>query len=224
MGDSHMGLQARMMSQAMRKLVGAVSQTNTTLVFTNQLRMKIGVMFGSPETTAGGNALKFYSSIRLDIRRIETLKEGTEAVANRVRVKVIKNKVAPPFKQAEFTIGYGTGYDRLDELIELAQDKDVALITKSGSFLTFEQTGDKAQGKNKAKVYLAEHPEVAHAIEKKVREVKLGGRGIESMPTLEQLREQLAAKEAAATAVAKEMADAAAAKETPEPTEEAQPF
>ena len=168
MGDQHVGLQARLMSQALRKLAGNLSRANTICLFTNQIREKIGVMFGSPETQPGGRALKFYSSQRLDIRRIETLKEGTEAVGNRVRVKVVKNKVAPPFRQAEFDIEYGVGISKEGGLIDMALEHD--LIQKSGSFFSY---GDErlGQGRNNAKIYLDSHPEVAKEIEGKVYEI-----------------------------------------------------
>ena len=165
MGDVTVGLQARMMSQAMRKLAGNLNRTSTLCVFTNQIREKVGVMFGSPETQPGGRALKFYSSQRLDIRRIETLKEGTEAVGNRVRVKVVKNKVAPPFRQAEFDIEFGRGISTAGCLIDLGIEHSV--VTKSGSFFSYgeERLG---QGRNNAKAFLDEHPEVAREIESKV--------------------------------------------------------
>jgi recombination protein RecA len=157
MGDSHVGLQARLMSQALRKIAGTLNRTGTICIFTNQLREKIGVMFGSPETTPGGRALKFYSSVRLDIRRIETLKEGTEAVGNRVRVKVVKNKVAPPFKQAEFDIAYGEGISWEGSVLDVALDRKV--IQKSGSYFSF---GDErlGQGRTNVKAFMVEHPDV----------------------------------------------------------------
>src|SRR5437764_13174917 len=167
MGDQSVGLQARMMSQAMRKLAGNLNRANTLCVFTNQIREKVGVMFGSPETQPGGRALKFYSSQRLDIRRIETLKEGTEAIGNRVRVKVVKNKVAAPFRQAEFDIEYGQGISSEGCILDLALEHN--LISKSGSFFAY---GDErlGQGRNNAKAYLREHPEVAKEIEDKIYE------------------------------------------------------
>jgi recombination protein RecA len=157
MGDSHVGLQARLMSQALRKIAGNLNRTGTICIFTNQLREKIGVMFGSPETTPGGRALKFYSSVRLDIRRIETLKEGTEAVGNRVRVKVAKNKVAPPFKQAEFDIAYGEGISWEGSVLDVALDRKV--IQKSGSYFSF---GDErlGQGRTNVKAFMVEHPDI----------------------------------------------------------------
>src|SRR5215204_3777991 len=167
MGDSHVGLQARLMSQALRKLAGNLSRAKTVCLFTNQIREKIGVMFGSPETQPGGRALKFYSSQRLDIRRIETLKEGTEAVGNRVRVKVVKNKVAAPFRQAEFDIEYGKGISSSGCILDLGIEHNI--VTKSGSFFSY---GDErlGQGRHNAKAYLDEHVEVAKEIETKVYE------------------------------------------------------
>ncbi|GAA3856298.1 recombinase RecA [Tessaracoccus defluvii] len=166
MGDSHVGLQARLMSQALRKMTGALKTSNTTAIFINQLREKIGVMFGSPETTTGGRALKFYSSIRLDVRRIETLKDGTEMVGNRTRVKVVKNKVAPPFKQAEFDIIYGQGISREGSLIDMGVD--AGIIRKAGAWFTYE--GDQlGQGKENARNYLRNNPDVAAEIERRIR-------------------------------------------------------
>ncbi|MEN9731968.1 MAG: hypothetical protein RL488_1278 [Actinomycetota bacterium] len=170
MGDSHVGLQARLMSQALRKLTGGLNATNTTMIFINQLREKIGVFFGSPETTAGGKALKFYASVRLDIRRIETLKDGQDAVGNRTRVKVVKNKMAAPFKQAEFDIIYGVGISREGSLIDFGVEHDI--IKKSGAWYTYE--GDQlGQGKENARNYLIENAEIANEIEKKIK-TKLG--------------------------------------------------
>src|SRR3954454_5408430 len=166
MGDTTVGLQARMMSQAMRKLAGNLNRTNTIILFTNQIREKVGVMFGSPETQPGGRALKFYSSQRLDIRRIETLKEGTEAVGNRVRVKVVKNKVAAPFRQAEFDIEYGVGISREGGLLDFGMEQD--LVQKSGSFFSYGDTR-LGQGRNNAKQFLTDNPELALEIETKVR-------------------------------------------------------
>jgi recombination protein RecA len=170
MGDSHVGLQARLMSQALRKLAGNLNRAKTVCLFTNQIREKIGVMFGSPETQPGGRALKFYSSQRLDIRRIETLKEGTEAVGNRVRVKVVKNKVAPPFRQAEFDIEYGAGISKEGGLLDIALEHD--LIQKSGSFFSYGETR-LGQGRNNTKEFLRDNPELAAELERKVQE-KLG--------------------------------------------------
>ncbi|MFD0205460.1 MULTISPECIES: recombinase RecA [Saccharothrix] len=170
MGDNHVGLQARLMSQALRKITGALSSSNTTAIFINQLREKIGVMFGSPETTTGGKALKFYASVRLDVRRIETLKDGGEPVGNRTRVKVVKNKVAPPFKQAEFDILYGQGISREGSLIDMGVDQGI--LRKSGAWYTYE--GDQlGQGKENARKFLRENPDVANEIEKRIKE-KLG--------------------------------------------------
>jgi recombination protein RecA len=167
MGDSLPGLQARLMSQALRKLTASISKSNTLVIFINQIRMKIGVMFGSPETTTGGNALKFYASVRLDIRRIGALKNGEDVVGNATRVKVVKNKVAPPFKVVEFDIMYGEGVSKTGELIDLGDKAGV--VEKSGSWYSYD--GQRiGQGRENAKTYLKEHPEVADAIEKKVRE------------------------------------------------------
>ena len=170
MGDAHVGLQARLMSQALRKLTGALNSTKTTAIFINQLREKIGVFFGSPETTAGGKALKFYASVRLDIRRIETLKDGADAVGNRTRVKVVKNKLAAPFKQAEFDIIYGVGISREGSLIDFGVDQEI--VKKSGAWYTYD--GDQlGQGKENARNYLLANPGVADEIEKKIK-TKLG--------------------------------------------------
>ncbi len=170
MGDSHVGLQARLMSQALRKLAGALNQTKTTAIFINQLREKVGVMFGSPETTSGGRALKFYSSVRLDVRRIETLKDGTEAVGSRTKVKVVKNKVAPPFKTAEFDILFGLGISREGGLIDLGVEQGI--VRKSGAWYTYE--GDQlGQGQENARNFLRDNPDLANEIEKKIKE-KLG--------------------------------------------------
>ncbi|MFC5146026.1 recombinase RecA [Streptomyces aureoversilis] len=170
MGDSHVGLQARLMSQALRKITSALNQSKTTAIFINQLREKIGVMFGSPETTTGGRALKFYASVRIDIRRIETLKDGTEAVGNRTRCKVVKNKVAPPFKQAEFDILYGQGISREGGLIDMGVEH--GFIRKAGAWYTYE--GDQlGQGKENARNFLKDNPDLANEIEKKIKE-KLG--------------------------------------------------
>jgi recombination protein RecA len=170
MGDSHVGLQARLMSQALRKITGALNASGTTAIFINQLREKVGVMFGSPETTTGGRALKFYSSVRLDIRRIETLKDGADAVGNRTRVKVVKNKVAPPFKQAEFDMLYGHGISKEGSLIDMGVEQ--AIVRKSGAWYTYE--GDQlGQGKENARKFLKDNPDVADEIEKRIKE-KLG--------------------------------------------------
>ncbi|MFQ6332904.1 recombinase RecA [Methylophilus sp. 3sh_L] len=167
MGDSHMGLQARLMSQALRKLTGNIKRTNTLVIFINQIRMKIGVMFGNPETTTGGNALKFYSSVRLDIRRTGAIKKGDEVIGSETKVKVIKNKVAPPFKQAEFDIMYGEGISRLGEVIELGTN--LKLVEKSGAWYSYN--GEKiGQGKENAKEFLRENPAIAAEIEAKIRD------------------------------------------------------
>ena len=167
MGDSHVGLQARLMSQALRKLTGSIKQTNTLVIFINQIRMKIGVMFGNPETTSGGNALKFYSSVRMDIRRTGSVKEGDEVVGNETRVKVVKNKVAPPFKQAEFQIMYGKGIYHMGEVIDLGVK--LGLVDKSGAWYAYQ--GDKiGQGKANAARFLSENPEIAAEIEANIRE------------------------------------------------------
>lgn len=191
MGDSHVGLQARLMSQALRKLTGGLSSTNTTMIFINQLREKIGVFFGSPETTAGGKALKFYASVRLDIRRIETLKDGTDAVGNRTRVKVVKNKMAPPFKQAEFDILYGTGISREGSLIDFGVEHEI--VRKSGAWYTYD--GDQlGQGKENSRNFLIENPAVANEIEQKIM-TKLG---VGVPKTVETKAEPPAGKSAAA--------------------------
>lgn len=167
MGDSHMGLQARLMSQALRKLTGNIKRTNTMVIFINQIRMKIGVMFGNPETTTGGNALKFYASVRLDIRRTGAIKKGDEVIGSETRVKVVKNKVAPPFKQAEFDILYGEGISRLGEIIEMGTT--LKLVEKSGAWYSYK--GEKiGQGKDNAREYLKEHPAIAAEVEAKIRE------------------------------------------------------
>jgi recombination protein RecA len=167
MGDSHMGLQARLMSQALRKLTGNIKRTNTLVIFINQIRMKIGVMFGNPETTTGGNALKFYASVRLDIRRTGAIKKGDEVIGSETRVKVVKNKVAPPFKQAEFDILYGEGISREGEIIELGSN--LKLVEKAGAWYSYK--GEKiGQGKDNARDYLKEHPEIANEIDARIRE------------------------------------------------------
>jgi len=184
MGDSHMGLQARLMSQALRKMTANIKNSNTLVIFINQIRMKIGVMFGSPETTTGGNALKFYSSVRLDIRRIGSIKDGDEVVGNETRVKVVKNKVAPPFKQAEFQIMYGTGIYRMGEIIDLGVK--IGVLEKSGAWYAYQ--GDKVgQGKKNVAQYLEENPEVAAEIESRIRGELLNkaGRNNENVRELE---------------------------------------
>jgi recombination protein RecA len=166
MGDSHIGLQARLMSQALRKLTAAISKSRTTMIFINQIREKVGVMFGNPETTSGGRALKFYASVRLDIRKLEQIKSGTDPVGSRTRVKVVKNKVAPPFQVAEFDIMYGKGISRTGDLIDLGLKHEI--VGKSGSWYTY---GDAriGQGRENAKTYLEEHPEIADELEEKIR-------------------------------------------------------
>jgi recombination protein RecA len=178
MGDTHVGLQARLMSQALRKLTSNLNKSNTICIFINQLREKIGVMFGSPETTPGGRALKFYSSVRLDIRRIESIKDGVEVVGNRTRVKVVKNKVAPPFKQAEFDIMYGRGISREGSLLDIAVDLDI--VKKSGAWYTYE--GEQlGQGRENAKTFLCEHPEIMMEIQDRVlRQVGITDEGVEA--------------------------------------------
>lgn len=184
MGDSHVGLQARLMSQALRKLTGGLNQTKTTAIFINQLREKIGVFFGSPETTAGGKALKFYASVRLDIRRIETLKDGTEAVGNRTRVKVVKNKMAPPFKQAEFDILYGVGISREGSLIDFGVEHGI--VKKSGAWYTYdgEQLG---QGKENARNFLLKNGDIAADIENKIKQKLSIGQPAAAAPESDEL-------------------------------------
>ncbi|MDQ6780214.1 MAG: recombinase RecA [Candidatus Eremiobacteraeota bacterium] len=179
MGDAHMGLQARLMSQALRKLTAAISKSRTTMIFINQIREKVGVMFGSPETTSGGRALKFYASVRLDIRKLEQIKSGTDPVGSRTRVKVVKNKVAPPFQVAEFDIMYGKGISRTGDLIDIGLKHEI--VGKAGSWYTYGDTRI-GQGRENAKVYLEEHPEVADAIEAKIRStfVRQGGSPVEN--------------------------------------------
>ncbi|KUO75325.1 MAG: DNA recombination/repair protein RecA [Clostridia bacterium BRH_c25] len=168
MGDTHVGLQARLMSQALRKLAGAISKSNTTAIFINQLREKVGVMFGNPETTPGGRALKFYASVRLDVRRIENIKQGNDVVGSRTRVKVVKNKVAPPFKQAEFDIMYGEGISREGSVLDVAVNNDIVL--KSGAWYSYGDTRI-GQGRENAKQYLKENPELTKELDKKLREM-----------------------------------------------------
>lgn len=168
MGDSHVGLQARLMSQALRKLTAVISKSNCTVIFINQLREKVGVMFGNPETTTGGRALKFYSSVRLDVRRIESLKQGGEVIGNRTRVKVVKNKIAPPFKEAEFDIMFGEGISTVGDILDLAAENNI--INKSGAWYAYE--GNKiGQGRENAKQYLRDNPEMCAEVERKVREL-----------------------------------------------------
>lgn len=166
MGDSHMGLQARLMSQALRKLTGVISRSNVTVIFINQIRMKIGVMFGNPETTTGGNALKFYSSVRMDIRRISQIKQGDEVIGNRTRVKVVKNKIAPPFRQAEFDIMYNQGISRSGDVLDLAVEHGI--VEKSGAWFAYNDA-KIGQGREAAKTYLQENPKVLEEVAKKVR-------------------------------------------------------
>ena len=166
MGDSHVGLQARLMSQALRKLTAVISKSNCIVIFINQLREKVGVMFGNPETTTGGRALKFYSSVRLDVRRIEAIKQQGEVIGNRTRIKVVKNKIAPPFREAEFDIMFGQGISKEGDILDLAADLDI--VNKSGAWYAYN--GDKiGQGRENAKTYLREHPEVRDEIEQQVR-------------------------------------------------------
>ena len=167
MGDSHVGLQARLMSQALRKLSGAINKSKVIAIFINQLREKVGVMFGNPETTPGGRALKFYSSVRLDVRRVETIKQGNDMIGNRTRIKVVKNKVAPPFKQADIDIMYGEGISREGSIIDIATEMDI--INKSGAWYSFENER-LGQGRENAKQFLKENPQIADAIERKIRE------------------------------------------------------
>jgi len=167
MGDAHMGLQARLMSQALRKLTATISKSNTSVIFINQIRMKIGVFMGNPETTTGGNALKFYSSVRLDIRRIGAIKDGQDVTGNRTRVKVVKNKLAPPFKEVEFDIMYGEGISREGDILDLAVEKEI--VEKSGAWFSFERERI-GQGRENSKIFLKEHPDVAKAVEEKIME------------------------------------------------------
>ena len=173
MGDSHMGLQARLMSQALRKLTAAISKSDCTVIFINQLRQKIGIMFGNPETTTGGNALKFYASVRMDVRRVESLKQQGEVIGNHTRVKIVKNKVAPPFREAEFDIMFGKGISREGDILDLATNLDI--VNKAGAWYAYQ--GEKiGQGRENAKIYLTEHPELCDAIEALIREhYHLGG-------------------------------------------------
>ena len=179
MGDSHVGLQARLMSQALRKLAGAINKSKCIVVFINQLREKVGVMFGSPETTTGGRALKFYASVRLDVRRIETLKQGGEFIGNRTRIRVVKNKVAPPFKEAEFDIMYGRGISREGDVLDLAANENI--VVKSGAWYNY-QDGRLGQGRENVKKYLHDNPQLLNEIENKVRE-KYGFKPLEEEET-----------------------------------------
>ncbi len=177
MGDNKVGLQARLMSQALRKLTSAISKTKTTCIFINQLREKIGIMFGNPETTTGGNALKFYASVRLDIRRVSQLKDGEEAIGNSVRVKVVKNKVAPPFRKAEFDIMFGEGISRTGEIVDLGVQYDI--IKKSGSFFSYNDT-KLAQGRDRTKALIADNPELAEELEMKIAEAIKGNAEVDA--------------------------------------------
>lgn len=204
MGDSFVGLQARLMSQALRKLTGVLNRTGTVAIFTNQLREKIGVMFGSPETTTGGRALKFYSSVRLDIRRIETLKEGTDAVGNRVRVKVVKNKVSPPFRQSEFDIIYGSGISWAGSVLDVGLDNRI--VEKSGSYFSFEDER-LGQGRANARAFLEEHPATLDRIIRRIEEaegvqITGGGRDAEAVPAPEVAEAEADATPEDATAAA----------------------
>jgi recombination protein RecA len=183
MGDAHMGVQARLMSQALRKLTGTIAKSQTIVIFINQIRMKIGVMFGNPETTTGGNALKFYASQRLDIRRIGAIKDGEQVIGNRTRVKVVKNKVAPPFKEVEFDIMYGVGISKEGDLLDLASNENI--VEKSGAWFSYD--GERiGQGREQAKTFLREHPEVLQKIENQVFE-KFGiRRGPAAVPAPEE--------------------------------------
>jgi len=187
MGDSHMGLQARLMSQALRKLTGATNHSNTAVVFVNQLREKVGVFFGSPEVTPGGRALKFYSSVRIDLRRIETLKQQTEAVGTRVRAKVVKNKVAPPFKQAEFDIMFVCGISKVGDLLDLGTT--MGLIRKSGANYSFNETR-LGQGRENAKEFLTNNPEIAEELERQVRALNAPSNGHRELPEAPKLEEE----------------------------------
>jgi recombination protein RecA len=186
MGDSHMGLQARLMSQALRKLTGNIKRSNTLVIFINQIRMKIGVMFGNPETTTGGNALKFYASVRLDIRRIGAIKNGEEVVGNQTRVKVVKNKVAPPFREAEFDILYNEGISRSGEIIDLAAK--IGLIDKAGAWYSYAGT-KIGQGKENVRQYLAENPQIAVELEKKIRSELLKPQRVAALAAAEALND-----------------------------------
>jgi len=184
MGDSHMGLQARLMSQALRKLAGNIKRSNTLVIFINQIRMKIGVMFGNPETTTGGNALKFYASVRLDIRRIGAIKKGDEIVGSETRVKVVKNKVAPPFRQVEFEILYNQGICRLGEILDLGVN--AGLIEKAGAWYSYQ--GEKiGQGKDNVKQFLRERPEIRQTLETQIREQLLAPLTSSATPSVEEL-------------------------------------
>lgn len=188
MGDSHVGLQARLMSQALRKLTANIKKANTLVVFINQIRMKIGVMFGSPETTTGGNALKFYASVRMDIRRIGSVKDGEEVLGNQTKVKVVKNKVSPPFKQASFDIMYGEGISREGEIIDLGVDADI--IQKSGAWYSYNDQ-KVGQGKEKTRLFLKENPAIADEIEQKIRQAYLNDTSLQEAQSFEASEEEL---------------------------------
>jgi recombination protein RecA len=187
MGDATMGMQARLMSQALRKLSSAIRQTNTAVIFTNQLRQKIGVMFGNPETTTGGMALKFYASVRLDVRRIQSIKDGAEVVGSRTRVRVVKNKVAPPFREAEFDIMYNEGISKAGDLIDIGTQMD--LITKRGAFFSYQETR-LGQGRENAKQYIKEHPEIAAQLDASIREKAMAGLAALSSPGGEDVEDE----------------------------------
>src|SRR5690606_7419865 len=184
MGDSHMGLQARLMSQALRKLTGSIARSNCTVIFINQLRMKIGVMFGNPETTTGGNALKFYASVRLDIRRIAAIKDGEEHVGNRTKVKVVKNKVAPPFKQVEFDIMYGEGISKTGDLLDLAVTQGI--VEKAGAWFSYDNT-KIGQGRENSKQFLKDNPEVFNEVRTKI----LAKNGLGALPAMEMANDEI---------------------------------
>lgn len=211
MGDSHMGLQARLMSQALRKLTGVIAKSNTCVIFINQIRMKIGVMFGSPETTTGGNALKFYSSVRLDIRRVETLKSGDDSIGNRVRVKVVKNKVAPPFRQAEFDIMYDTGISREGGILDLAVKYDI--INKAGTWYSYRE--DRiGQGRENARKFLRDNPELCRDIEVRIKtEAGINGNGGSAEKSAEPSKSEPAKHSAKSSAAAAAVTESAGAEQ-----------
>ena len=191
MGDSHMGLQARLMSQALRKLTSSINKSKTITIFINQLREKIGVMFGNPETTTGGRALKFYSSIRIDVRRIDSIKQGDEIIGNRTRAKIVKNKVAPPFRQCEFDIMYGQGISKVGELVDLAANIDV--IKKSGSWYSYNDN-KLGQGRENVKAYFLENKDIMDEVEKKVRDFYDKSNSLEFVPEKEDEEKELSAE------------------------------
>ena len=205
MGDSHVGLQARLMSQALRKLTAVISKSNCVVVFINQLREKVGIMFGNPETTTGGRALKFYSSVRLDVRRIESLKQSGEIMGNRTRVKVVKNKIAPPFKEAEFDIMFGEGISAVGDILDLAAS--VGIIVKSGAWYAYESS-KIGQGRENAKQYLKDNPEICKEIENKVRQ-HFGLQGADAVP------ENIAPEKPESKGKTKSSSKAAAAEQAP---------